>query len=303
MHLPFIYSKIKKFLIALVRGRVLRKIKADEITKIVKNLCMETNYYLPEDILDHLKKGLEKETSPLGKKTIEIMLKNAEIAAREKIPLCQDTGIVVVFVEVGQEVVIVNGDLEKAINEGVRQGYIEGYLRKSVVSDPLFERKNTNNNTPPVIYTRIVSGNRLKITLLPKGAGSENMSKIAMLKPSDGIKGVKEFIIQTVKEAGPNPCPPVIVGVGIGGSFEKCAFLAKKALLRKIGEHNTDERYARLERELIKEINNLGIGPQGFGGKITALAVNIEYFPCHIASLPVAVNLQCWVSRHKQIEI
>lgn len=281
----------------------MRKIKADEITKIVKNLCMETNYYLPEDILDHLKKGLEKETSPLGKKTIEIMLKNAEIAAREKIPLCQDTGIVVVFVEVGQEVVIVNGDLEKAINEGVRQGYIEGYLRKSVVSDPLFERKNTNNNTPPVIYTRIVSGNRLKITLLPKGAGSENMSKIAMLKPSDGIKGVKEFIIQTVKEAGPNPCPPVIVGVGIGGSFEKCAFLAKKALLRKIGEHNTDERYARLERELIKEINNLGIGPQGFGGKITALAVNIEYFPCHIASLPVAVNLQCWVSRHKQIEI
>ena len=303
MHLPFIYSKIKKFLVALVRGRVLRKIKADEITKIVKNLCMETNYYLPEDILDHLKKGLEKETSPLGKKTIEIMLKNAEIAAREKIPLCQDTGIVVVFVEVGQEVVIVNGDLEKAINEGVRQGYIEGYLRKSVVSDPLFERKNTNNNTPPVIYTRIVSGNRLKITLLPKGAGSENMSKIAMLKPSDGIKGVKEFIIQTVKEAGPNPCPPVIVGVGIGGSFEKCAFLAKKALLRKIGEHNTDGKYARLERELIKEINNLGIGPQGFGGKITALAVNIEYFPCHIASLPVAVNLQCWVSRHKQIEI
>ena len=281
----------------------MRKIKADEITKIVKNLCMETNYYLPEDILDHLKKGLKKETSPLGKKTIEIMLKNAEIAAREKIPLCQDTGIVVVFVEVGQEVVIVNGDLEKAINEGVRQGYMEGYLRKSVVSDPLFERKNTNNNTPPVIYTRIVSGNRLKITLLPKGAGSENMSKIAMLKPSDGIKGVKEFIIQTVKEAGPNPCPPVIVGVGIGGSFEKCAFLAKKALLRKIGEHNTDERYARLERELIKEINNLGIGPQGFGGKITALAVNIEYFPCHIASLPVAVNLQCWVSRHKQIEI
>ncbi|MCD6257015.1 fumarate hydratase [Candidatus Aerophobetes bacterium] len=281
----------------------MRKIKADEITKIVKNLCMETNYYLPEDILDHLKKGLKKETSPLGKKTIEIMLKNAEIAAREKIPLCQDTGIVVVFVEVGQEVVIVNGDLEKAINEGVRQGYIEGYLRKSVVSDPLFERKNTNNNTPPVIYTRIVSGNRLKITLLPKGAGSENMSKIAMLKPSDGIKGVKEFIIQTVKEAGPNPCPPVIVGVGIGGSFEKCAFLAKKALLRKIGEHNTDGRYARLERELIKEINNLGIGPQGFGGKITALAVNIEYFPCHIASLPVAVNLQCWVSRHKQIEI
>jgi len=303
LHLPFIYSKIKKFLVALVRGRVLRKIKADEITKIVKNLCMETNYYLPEDILDHLKKGLEKETSPLGKKTIEIMLKNAEIAAREKIPLCQDTGIVVVFVEVGQEVVIVNGDLEKAINEGVRQGYIEGYLRKSVVSDPLFERKNTNNNTPPVIYTRIVSGNRLKITLLPKGAGSENMSKIAMLKPSDGIKGVKEFIIQTVKEAGPNPCPPVIVGVGIGGSFEKCAFLAKKALLRKIGEHNTDGKYARLERELIKEINNLGIGPQGFGGKITALAVNIEYFPCHIASLPVAVNLQCWVSRHKQIEI
>lgn len=281
----------------------MRKIKADEITKIVKNLCMETNYYLPEDILDHLKKGLEKETSPLGKKTIEIMLKNAEIAAREKIPLCQDTGIVVVFVEVGQEVVIVNGDLEKAINEGVRQGYMEGYLRKSVVSDPLFERKNTNNNTPPVIYTRIVSGNRLKITLLPKGAGSENMSKIAMLKPSDGIKGVKEFIIQTVKEAGPNPCPPVIVGVGIGGSFEKCAFLAKKALLRKIGEHNTDGKYARLERELIKEINNLGIGPQGFGGKITALAVNIEYFPCHIASLPVAVNLQCWVSRHKQIEI
>ena len=281
----------------------MRKIKADEITKIVKNLCMETNYYLPEDILDHLKKGLKKETSPLGKKTIEIMLKNAEIAAREKIPLCQDTGIVVVFVEVGQEVVIVNGDLEKAINEGVRQGYIEGYLRKSVVNDPLFERKNTNNNTPPVIYTRIVSGNRLKITLLPKGAGSENMSKIAMLKPSDGIKGVKEFIIQTVKEAGPNPCPPVIVGVGIGGSFEKCAFLAKKALLRKIGEHNTDGRYARLERELIKEINNLGIGPQGFGGKITALAVNIEYFPCHIASLPVAVNLQCWVSRHKQIEI
>lgn len=281
----------------------MREIKADEITRAVKNLCMEANYYLSQDTLNYLRKALEEEKSFLGKEIIKSMLKNAEIAAREKIPICQDTGIAVVFVDIGEEVTIIEGGLEKAIDEGVKQGYMEGYLRKSVISDPLFDRKNTKDNTPAIVYTRIVPGDKVKIALLPKGAGSENMSKIAMLKPADGVEGVKNFIIQTVKEAGPNPCPPLIVGVGIGGTFERCAYLAKRALLRKIGEHNPDERYARLEKELVKKINKLSIGPQGFGGKITALAVNIEWAPCHIASLPVAVNLQCWVNRHKQVEI
>jgi len=263
-----------------------REIRADKITRAVKNLCMDANYYLPQDVVDALKKSYVEEESPVGKDILQQILKNVEIAKKEKIPLCQDTGVAVFFVNLGQEVKIVGGSLEDAINEGVRQGYTEGYLRKSMVSDPLFERTNTRDNTPSIIHLKVVPGDRIKIVIAPKGGGA-----------------VKNFVIETVKKAGPNPCPPVVVGVGIGGDFEEAAFLAKKALLRKIGEHNPDPKYARLEDELLTSINNLGIGPQGLGGRTTALAVNIEWLPCHIASLPVAVNIQCHAARHKEIEI
>ena len=281
----------------------MREIRADKITRAVKNLCMDANYCLPQDVVDALKKGYVEEESPVGKDILQQILKNVEIAKKEKIPLCQDTGVAVFFVDLGQEVKIVGGSLEDAINEGVRQGYTEGYLRKSMVSDPLFERTNTRDNTPSIIHLKVVPGDRIKIVIAPKGGGAENMSRVAMLKPADGVEGVKNFVIETVKKAGPNPCPPVVVGVGIGGDFEEAAFLAKKALLRKIGEHNPDPKYARLEDELLTSINNLGIGPQGLGGRTTALAVNIEWLPCHIASLPVAVNIQCHAARHKEIEI
>jgi len=281
----------------------LRRVRADKITAAVKKLCIDANYHLPKDVIDVLKKGYEKEESPLGRDILQQILKNIEVAKANKIPLCQDTGIAVFFIELGQKVQIVGGYLEDAINEGVRQGYTEGYLRKSVVSDPLFSRINTRDNTPCLIYTRIVPGDRIKIVVAPKGGGAENMSRLCMLKPADGVKGVKDFVIQTVKKAGSNPCPPVVVGVGIGGDFEYAAYLAKKALLRKVGEYNPDPRYAELERELLAGINELGIGPQGLGGRITALAVNIEWFPCHIASLPVAVNMQCHSARHKEVEI
>ncbi|MBC7190227.1 fumarate hydratase [Candidatus Aerophobetes bacterium] len=281
----------------------MREIKASQIKETVKKLCMEANYYLPEDVIFALKKGYEKEESSAGKEIFNQLFENIEIAKREKIALCQDTGVAVFFIEVGQEVKISEGFLVDAVNEGVREGYTEGYLRKSMVSDPLFERKNTKDNTPAVIHTSIVPGDKIRIIFAPKGGGSENMSRLCMLKPADGVEGVKNFVIKTVKEAGANPCPPVVVGVGIGGDFEMVALLAKKALLRKIGEHNPDPRYARLEDELLSEINRLGIGPQGLGGRVTALSVNIEWFPCHIASLPVAVNLQCHAARHKEVEI
>lgn len=281
----------------------MREIRADEIKRAVKKLCMDANYYLPQDVIDALRKGYEREVSPIGKDILKKILKNIEVAGKQKLPLCQDTGVAVFFIDLGQEVKIVGKSLEDAINEGVREGYSEGYLRKSMVADPLFDRTNTKDNTPCIMHIRIVRGNKLRIAFVPKGGGAENMSRVAMLKPADGVKGVKRFVIQTVEEAGPNPCPPLIIGVGIGGDFEEVSLLAKRALLRKIGQHNPDARYAELEDELLVEINRLGIGPQGLGGRITALAVNIEHFPCHIASLPVAVNLQCHAARHKEVEI
>lgn len=281
----------------------MREVKADEIARAVKKLCIDANYYLPSDIVNALKEGYRKEESPVGKDVLLQILKNVKIAAQQKIPLCQDTGVAVFFIDLGQEVRITGGNLEDAIDKGVKEGYLKGYLRKSMVSDPLFKRTNSKDNTPSVVHIRIVSGNKIKIILAPKGAGAENMSRVAMLKPADEVEGVKDFVIETVKRAGANSCPPVIVGVGIGGNFEKAPYLAKRALLRRIGEHNPDARYARLEDELLSKINNLGIGPQGLGGRVTALAVNIEWLPCHIASLPLAVNIQCHSARHGEMEI
>lgn len=280
----------------------MKEIHVSEITKAVRNLCIEANYFLSEDIKQKLEEACNKEDWPFAKEILEKILENADIAKKENMPICQDTGMTCVFIEMGQDVHIVGGSLENAINEGVRQGYIDGYLRKSVVKDPL-NRINTKDNTPAIINYEIVTGDELKITVSPKGFGSENMSKIKMLKPSDGIKGVKEFIIEAVKEAGPNPCPPIIVGVGIGGNFEKAAIMAKKSLLRPINERNSNPFYKELEEELLEKINSLGIGPQGFGGRTTALAVNIETYPTHIAGLPVAVNISCHVTRHKEIKL
>ncbi|WP_457568061.1 fumarate hydratase [Desulfurobacterium sp.] len=281
----------------------MREIHVDMIKEVVKNLCMDVNYYLPEDVLDSFDRGMAQEKSPVGRNVFEILKENAAIASEKKIPYCQDTGFAVFFVEIGQDVRIVGGDINEAIKEGVSLGYTEGFLRKSIVSDPLFDRKNTGDNTPPIIHYSIVPGDRLKIKMAAKGGGSENMSRLAMLKPADGVEGVKKFVLETVSEAGPNPCPPIIVGVGVGGTFEKVAYLAKKSLMRPIGDRNPDPRYAALEEELLEKINKLGIGPAGFGGTVTALDVKIEWYPCHIASLPVAVNIQCHASRHKEVEL
>jgi fumarate hydratase subunit alpha len=280
----------------------MRNIDVGEITSAVKKLSMEANYYLGDDVVKALGAAAEKEESPLGKEIINQILENTKIARTENIPLCQDTGLSAIFVELGQDVHLAGGGLEEAIQEGIRQGYSEGFLRKSMVEDPL-RRKNTGDNTPAVISVRIVPGDKIKIIILPKGGGSENMSAIRMLKPSDGESGVKDFVVETVKNAGGNPCPPIIVGVGIGGSFDKCAYLAKRALLREVGSVHPDPYYAEMERELLEKVNNTGIGPQGLGGRITALAVHIETHPCHIASLPVAVNTQCHSARHKEIVI
>jgi fumarate hydratase subunit alpha len=280
----------------------MRNINAEVITESIKKLSMDANYFLGEDVIDAIKAALPKEESPLGKEILNQILENAEIAKTDKMPLCQDTGLAAIFVELGQDVHVEGNSFEEAIHEGIRQGYKEGFLRKSLVEDPL-RRKNTGDNTPAVISTRIVDGDKIKITILPKGGGSENMSAVRMLKPSDGEEGVKSFVVETVKKAGGNPCPPIIVGVGIGGSFDKCAYLAKKALLRKLGSLHPDPYYAAIEKELLERVNNTGIGPQGLGGRITALAVHIEVHPCHIASLPVAVNTQCHSARHKEIVI
>jgi len=277
----------------------MREVNVSTITEVVKKLCMDANYYLGDDVVARLKTFMEKEESPTGKEVLGKILENVEIARTEQVPLCQDTGFAVFFVELGQEVSLVGGDYIEAIHEGVRQGYEEGYLRKSIVSDPI-ERKNTGDNTPPIIYTDIVPGDKVKIVIAPKGGGSENMSEVKMLVPAAGVEGVKAFVIDRVRRSGANPCPPVIVGVGIGGTFDKCAQIAKKALLRPIGTKHPDPYYADLEAELLERINKLGIGPQGFGGRITALAVHIEVHPCHIASFPVAVNMQCHVARHKE---
>lgn len=275
----------------------MREINATLITESVKKLCIEANCHLSNDVKNRIADLCDKEPWPQAKEILERIIENYEIADKRKQPICQDTGVACVFLKIGQDV-HVNGDITEAINEGVRQGYTEGYLRKSVVRDPL-DRVNTGDNTPAMIYFELVKGDKIEITVAPKGFGSENMSKIAMLRPSDGLEGVKSFVIRSVEEAGPNPCPPIVVGVGIGGTFDKAAYLAKKALLRPLDERNQDPFYANLEEELLEQINGLGIGPQGFGGKTTALAVNIEKFPTHIAGLPVAVNINCHVTRHK----
>lgn len=280
----------------------IKTIDAGEITEAVARLCMEANFYLGQDVTDAFKKTLGDEISPTGKEILKQLILNASIAAENKVPMCQDTGVAVTFLELGQDVQIVGGGLYDAVNEGVRKGYTEGYLRKSLVEHPLL-RKNTGDNTPAVIHTKIVPGDSLKITVAPKGGGSENMSAIKMLKPSEGVEGIKKFVMETVKAAGPNPCPPIVVGVGIGGTFEKCALLAKEALLRKLGSLSPVPDIAELEKELLSGINRLGIGPQGLGGKTTALAVHVEIYPCHIASLPVAVNLNCHAARHKEAVI
>lgn len=278
----------------------MREVSAKTITEAVAKLCQEANYYLGEDVVKSLEESISKEESPLGKNVLQQLLENARIAREEAVPICQDTGSAVVFVEVGQEVHIVDGLLRDAIDAGVAKGYTEGYLRASMLSHPL-NRKNTGNNTPAIIYTELVPGDNIKITVVPKGGGSENMSSLKMLKPSDGVEGVKNFVVESVKQAGSNPCPPIVVGVGIGGTFEQVALLAKKALLRPIFEHNSNPDNAKLERELLESINNTGIGPQGLGGRITALWVNVETFPTHIASLPVAININCHACRHKEI--
>ena len=277
----------------------MKTINANEIIKTVKELSIEANYYLPNDVKEAIEEAEKNEKWPIANNILNKILENSQIAAAEKMPICQDTGMACVFVDIGQDVHITGGSLEEAINEGVRQGYAEGFLRKSVVKDPI-HRVNTNDNTPALIYYNMVPGDKVKITVAPKGFGSENMSRIAMLKPSDGLEGVKNFVLETVRMAGPNPCPPIVIGVGIGGSFDKAAYLAKKALIRPVNENNTDEFYSNLEKELLEEVNKIGIGPQGFGGKTTALALNIETYPTHIAGLPVAVNINCHATRHKE---
>ncbi|MFP3155600.1 fumarate hydratase [Lachnospiraceae bacterium ZAX-1] len=276
---------------------MIRTILADDITKNMKEMCIESNYYLSADVKSALEESIDTEKSPLGKKVLKQLQNNLQIADEQMIPICQDTGMAVVFLEIGQDVHVEGNSIDQAINEGVRQGYTQGYLRKSIVLDPLL-RKNTNDNTPAIIHYEIVVGDEIKITIAPKGFGSENMSRIFMLKPSDGIDGVKQAILTAVKDAGPNACPPMVVGVGIGGTFEKCSLLAKKALTRNIKERSSIKHIKELEEEMLIEINKLGIGPGGLGGLTTALAVNINTFPTHIAGLPVAINICCHVNRH-----
>jgi len=279
----------------------MREIAAREITRAVKDLAMDAAYHLGDDVIKALENGLGLESSPTGREVLEQLLKNARIAAEGKFPMCQDTGFAVVFVELGQDVHIKGGDLDEAINEGVRQGYQEAYLRKSVCHP--FTRKNTGDNTPAIIHLKIVTGNRIRLTLAGKGGGSENMSRVMMLKPSDGKTGIIDYVVQRVKESGPNPCPPVIVGVGIGGTFERAALLAKEALLRNIGKASPDPELAEMEKIILERVNKLGIGPAGLGGRTTCLGVQIEMEPCHIASLPVAVNINCHAHRHKEFII
>ncbi len=277
----------------------MREIHVEEIRDNVAQICIDAAYNLSEDVLTAFDRAIETETSPSAKEILELLKENARIAREDRIPICQDTGIAIFFVEIGQDLRIKNGFIVDAINDGVRKGYREGYLRKSVV-DPL-TRKNTGDNTPAIIYTELVPGDKLKISFMPKGAGSENMSTIRMLRPTEGTEGIKNFVLECVQRAGANPCPPVVIGVGIGGDFEKAALLSKKALLRPVGSPNARLELASLEMELLKTVNRTGIGPEGLGGKVTAMAVHIESFPCHIASLPVAVNINCHAARHKTI--
>ncbi|MCR4429619.1 MAG: fumarate hydratase [Tepidanaerobacteraceae bacterium] len=281
----------------------MREIHANQIISTVERLCIESNINLPDDVKNALDDALKMESSPLGQEILKDIIKNAEIAKEKNIPICQDTGFAVVFLKLGQDVRITGGNLVDAINEGVRRGYINGYLRKSIVTDPFLTRKNTKDNTPAIIHTEIVPGDKINIILAPKGGGSENMSALRMLSPADGVEGIKRFVLETVDKAGSNPCPPIVVGIGVGGTIEVATLIAKKALLRPLGQHHPQPEVADLERELLAEINKLGIGPQGFGGSTTALAVHIETFPAHIASLPVAINIQCHVARHMEAEI
>lgn len=276
---------------------MIRTIRVEEITKNIKEMCIEANHFLSPDMAEAMKCAEKNEEAPLGKQILEQLQENLKIAGEDMIPICQDTGMAVVFLEIGQDVHLEGGALEDAVNEGVRQGYVEGYLRKSVVGDPLI-RENTRDNTPAVLHTRIVDGDQVKIKVAPKGFGSENMSRVFMLKPAEGIEGVKDAVLTAVKDAGPNACPPMVVGVGIGGTFEKCALMAKEALTREVGSHSEIEYVKELEEELLTKINSLGIGPGGLGGTTTALAVNINTYPTHIAGLPVAVNICCHVNRH-----
>jgi len=280
----------------------MRRIQINKIIERVKKLSVEINTDLGSDVADALNLARESEASPAGKQTLRSLLENIRIARDESVPICQDTGLAVIFVEIGQDVHIEGGDLKEAINEGVRRGYSEGYLRKSVLNDPLL-RENTGDNTPAIIHVDIVQGETLKIRMAAKGGGSENSSAMKMMKPSDGANGIKEFVLDTVKRAWANPCPPIIVGIGIGGNFEMAPLLAKKSLFRHLGDHNPLPHLASLERDLLSEVNRLGVGPEGFGGTVTALAVHVEAAPCHIASLPVAVNIDCHVSRHREVFI
>ncbi|MBR3037160.1 MAG: fumarate hydratase [Clostridia bacterium] len=277
----------------------MREFQAGVLTDAIRDLAIEANCVLPADMQARIEQARRDEPFPTAQGILDKIIENYGIAERNTVPICQDTGVCCVFLKIGQDVHI-NGDLRAAIDEGVRQGYAQGYLRKSVVGDPL-RRQNTGDNTPAMLYTELVPGDRIELTVAPKGFGSENMSRLAMLKPSDGVEGVKAFILKTVEEAGPNPCPPIVVGVGIGGTFDKAAYLAKKALMRSLDMRNPDPYYAGFEAELLEKINALGIGPQGFGGKTTALAVNIEWMPTHIAGLPVAVNINCHVTRHRTV--
>jgi fumarate hydratase subunit alpha len=280
----------------------MRDIPTDKITDGVRQTCINACRDLPDDVLDALKRSLEIEDSPAGRDVLEQLIENARIARTEQLPICQDTGIALVFVEIGQDAHVVGGDLSEAINEGVRQGYDEGYLRMSIARHPL-DRKNTGDNTPAIIHTEIVPGDHLKVTVCPKGGGCENMSAARMLTPADGFEGVKQFVVETVREAGPNACPPIIVGVGLGGTLEKAALLSKKAILRRVGDPSANPIDAEIERELLAAVNDIGVGPAGYGGRVTALAVHVESYPCHIASLPVAITMQCHAARHKSFSI
>ena len=278
----------------------MHEINTTQIKEKVKKLFLKANYHIDSVLMQRLEEAQKEETSPTGKSVLQMIIENNKIASKEEIAICQDTGLAVLFIELGQNVQITDGDFTEAINQGVKEAYQEGYLRKSAVDDPVFERKNTKTNTPAVIYTDIVPGDKIKFVVMPKGFGSENMSALGMLKPADGPEGIVNFIVETVKKAGPNPCPPTIIGVGVGGTADKAMVIAKKAIARKIGKHNQNEKYAAMEKEALEKINNLGIGPAGLGGRTTALAINIDYLPTHIAGMPVAINVCCHAARHAE---
>ena len=281
----------------------MREINVSEVTAAIAKLCMDSCYYLPEAVKEKIKAAAVTEESPLGKEILNTLIENFELAQKKAVPLCQDTGLVVVFLEIGQDVHFVGGDLYEAIHAGVAKGYVEGYLRKSSVGDPVFDRKNSGDNTPAIIHTKIVPGAKVKMIVCPKGCGSENMGALKMLKPADGVEGIKKFVVDTVRAAGPNPCPPITVGVGIGGNMERAAILAKYALTRQLGEHNADPRYAKLEDELLELVNKTGVGPSGLGGSTTALGVNVEFTHTHIGGMPCAVNLNCHQARRAEAEL